>query len=85
MNTQKVHTKGALFHIAGLITIFQFILIFFFHNPGITILYYAGWVIWMVSIILGWIPMIHLRKKGEVPTGESYVKTQKLVSNQFNF
>lgn len=79
MNTQKIHAKGALFHIAGIITVVQFILIFFFHNPGYPIVYYTGWVIWVVSIILGWVPMIYLRKRGNVPTGESYIKTQKLV------
>jgi protein-S-isoprenylcysteine O-methyltransferase Ste14 len=80
MNTHnKVHTKGTLFHIAGVISVVQFVLIFFFHNPGFAIAYYTGWAIWVVSIVLGWIPVMHLRKKGEVPEGESYVKTQKLV------
>jgi protein-S-isoprenylcysteine O-methyltransferase Ste14 len=39
----------------------------------------AGWVILWISAIFGWLPMITLKKWGDVPDGKSYVHTNRLV------
>jgi protein-S-isoprenylcysteine O-methyltransferase Ste14 len=56
------------------------VLIFGFVNEaGLGILKYAGYVLWMVSAILGWLPILVLKKKGSVAQGKSYVHTTTLV------
>ena len=77
--SNEVHEGHPLFHAAGIVTIVQFVLIFFFSNPKISALLYTGWGIWVVSLVLGWLPVRTLRTKGNVPEGESYVKTKTVV------
>ncbi|WP_455392294.1 methyltransferase family protein [[Eubacterium] cellulosolvens] len=61
--------------------IFQFILFFFFYYNyyGFDFLVYIGWVIWILSIIFGFLPMYTFRKKGGVAKGKTYIHTTKLV------
>ena len=51
------------------------------NEAGLSWLFYLGWLIWLISIILGWLPIYTLKKKGEVPSGKSYVHTKKLVTS----
>lgn len=46
---------------------------------SITILKQAGIAVWVLSALLGWIPIYTFRKKAGVPKGKSYVKTTRLV------
>ena len=39
----------------------------------------TGYIIWIISAIFGWWPMIILKRKGGVREGESYVHTSVLV------
>jgi len=36
-------------------------------------------MLWIVSAILGWLPIYEFRKRGGVPAKQSFVKTTKLV------
>ncbi len=59
----------------------QIVLVIFMgkiNEAGLTLLFYLGW---LISIILGWLPIYTLKKKGEVPVGKSHVHTKKLVTS----
>lgn len=58
----------------------QYVLAFFvFHLPGLSVLQGLGWVIWVISVIFGFGPILILWKYGGVEKGKSYVHTTKLV------
>jgi protein-S-isoprenylcysteine O-methyltransferase Ste14 len=38
-----------------------------------------GWVLWGLGAVLGWLPILTLRRLGGVPKGASYVNTTRLV------
>lgn len=65
--------------IAGLFTIGQTIFIFFYSVNGISALRIFGFIIWIISIIFGFLPMFFLKKSGDVQKGKSYIHTKKLV------
>lgn len=69
-------------HIWGLLIIAQLVLVFGFemvHESRIDALVYTGYVIWVISAVLGWLPMLTLKKRGGVAKGKSYVRTTILV------
>ena len=60
----------------------QIVLVFVFgmvNEAGINVLLYVGWIIWLFSVILGWLPIFTLKRKGGVAKGKSYVHTTVLV------
>ena len=61
--------------------VLQLVLFFFFYynHLGIDVLAYTGWIIWVLSIIFGILPIYTFRKRGGVAKGQSYMKTTKLV------
>jgi protein-S-isoprenylcysteine O-methyltransferase Ste14 len=66
----------------GPLLIAQILSVFFFglvSQTRLNILVYAGYFIWVISAILGWWPVIYLKKKGGVAKGKSYVHTTALV------
>ena len=66
----------------GPLLVTQFILAFVFgmyNQAELDILLYAGWLIWGISLILAWIPIFTLKRKGGVGKRESYVNTTVLV------
>ena len=65
--------------IAGVLTVAQIILSFFFNQPGSEALEWAGWICLWTSAIFGLLPIITFRRKGGVAKGESYMKTTVLV------
>ena len=69
--------------LAGFLTVTQYILGFFvYYNPyGYLALRVIGWIVWVVSCIFGFTPIRTLRKKGNVPTGNSYIHTTTLVDS----
>jgi protein-S-isoprenylcysteine O-methyltransferase Ste14 len=52
----------------------------FYNEAGISVLLYIGWIIWVLSIIFGWLPIFVLKKQGGVEKGKSYVHTTSLVT-----
>ncbi|MBN2619520.1 DUF1295 domain-containing protein [candidate division WOR-3 bacterium] len=61
----------------------KLVLVFAFGFIGTTrinVLLYTGYGIWMISVILGWWPMLALKRKGGVAKGKSYVHTTTLVT-----
>ena len=65
--------------IAGVLTVAQIVLAFFFNQPGLEVLKWAGWICWWIGAIFGVLPIIIFRRKGGVAKGESYMKTTVLV------
>ena len=66
----------------ALLTVAQILLTFFPYDPqGIPSVRTIGWVVWWASASLGWIPIMTLRMKGTVASGQSYVKTTRLVDS----
>jgi protein-S-isoprenylcysteine O-methyltransferase Ste14 len=65
--------------IASVLTITQIALAFFFQENFSQTLQWVGWVCLWTAGIFGVLPIITFRRKGDVPEGESYVKTTVLV------
>jgi protein-S-isoprenylcysteine O-methyltransferase Ste14 len=66
--------------IVSILIVAQYILAFFVYKlPGIKVLQWIGWGIWVSSIIFGIAPIIILARKGGVAKGKSYVNTTRLV------
>lgn len=62
------------------LTFVQYILVFFIFNmPGLEVLHWVGWAVWVLSLIFGLAPIFILRRLGDVAKGESYVMTRRLV------
>ena len=58
------------------------VLVFGKHNEaGFDVVIYIGWVVWVFSLILGWLPIFVLKTKGGVKKGKSYVETTVLVDS----
>ena len=73
-----------LSYIWSSLLIAQILLVFVFGmNPkaGLQAIRMAGWIIWGLSVILGWLPIFILKKKGGVGKGRSYVHTSVLVNS----
>lgn len=64
--------------------VIQFLLVFIFgvyNEADLDPLMYAGWIIWAVSVIFGFLPIFVLKKAGGVEKGKSYVHTKTLVTS----
>ena len=60
----------------------QIVLVFIFgfvNEAGYDAVRYLGWIIWLFSIIFGWLPIYIFKRKGGVTTGKSYVHTTVIV------
>jgi protein-S-isoprenylcysteine O-methyltransferase Ste14 len=76
---KKWKSAGAI-SIVSILIVAQYILAFFIYKlPGIKVLQWIGWGIWVLSIIFGIAPIIILAQKGGVAKGKSYVNTTRLV------
>jgi len=49
------------------------------NNDKIMILYYIGWIIWVLAFILAFSPNFLFKKYGKVPKGKRYIHTTKLI------
>lgn len=67
--------------IATLSIVAQIILAFFLHGSDSAGWELAGWICLWVAGIFGTLPILIFRRKGEVPKGESYMKTTVLVDS----
>jgi len=81
MNKSKQSIIHRLSHFILIGFILAQIMVFFIHfNYGkIISLKIIGIIIWVISAILGWLPIYIFKKKGGVTKGESFVKTSKLI------
>ena len=61
----------------------QFVVAFFFHQNhyGLTVVMYAGFAIWLLSLFFAFAPMLVLKRRGGVPEGKAYVHTTRLVTD----
>jgi len=41
----------------------------------------AGWALFAVSAVLGWLPILVFRRRGGVPKGKTYIHTARLVTS----
>jgi len=55
-------------------------LVFLFPDGNRTWLVLAGWGLFAVSAVLGWLPIFVFRRRGRVAKGKSYVHTTTLVT-----
>jgi len=75
--------KEVLAHLAFFLLVGGQITLVFILVPGWDILWLRciGYGLWAASAVLGWLPIVILRVRGEVVKGESYVKTSRLVKD----
>jgi protein-S-isoprenylcysteine O-methyltransferase Ste14 len=61
----------------------QFVLgLFLWYDwAGLDAMTYVGWAIWVPSLVLGWLPILVLRRRAGVQKGETYVHTTVLVDS----
>lgn len=52
-----------------------------YNEAGFDVVMYLGWVVWVPSLVFGWMPMFVLKRKGGVKKGKSYVTTSVLVDS----
>ncbi len=76
--------KFILSYIWSSLLVVQILLVFVFgmnNRDRLQVVKYAGWIIWVLSVILGWLPIFILKRKGGVGKGKSYVHTSVLVDS----
>ena len=61
----------------------QFVLgLFFLYNwARLDALLYIGWAVWVLSLVLGWMPILVFRRRAGVQKGEGYIHTTVLVDS----
>ena len=65
--------------IATGLTIGQIVLLIVFGGGQIAWLRYAGFVLWALAAVFGWVPIYQFKRCGGVAKGDSYIKTTRLV------
>ena len=72
--------KHIISSIAGIFTLAQLVLIFIYSIEGIPVLRILGFILWLISVLFGFLPIFLLKQKGDVQKGKNYIHTQKLVT-----
>ena len=65
----------------GIIAQFVLSLFFFYNWARLDALLYIGWAVWVLSLVLGWMPILVFRRRAGVRKGETYVHTSVLVES----
>jgi len=76
--------KFILSYIWGSFLVAQIVLVFVFgidNKAGLPVIKIAGYIVWVLSAIFGWLPIFILKRKGGVRKGKSYVHTSVLVDS----
>ncbi|MGC9332703.1 MAG: hypothetical protein ACP5JJ_01030 [Anaerolineae bacterium] len=69
-------------YLAGALLLTQFALIWLLDKAvALKGLDYVAIVAWLVAMVLIFLPMLTLHRKGQVPSGESFVRTETLVDS----
>ena len=78
--TRKRTKEFLLGWIWGVLLIIEWSLSFFFHSSDvIDILYWTGWIIFAMAMVLVFMPIIIFPRKGGIPKGKSFTETTILV------
>ena len=80
-NKTKKWTKTSfIYYIAGALLVIAYLLLWFLDNPAsIEELWYVGWMILAVGLILIFLPQFVLHSKGKVEKGKDWTETSVLV------
>ncbi len=84
MRDWKKMLSGVAWAAWGFLTVVQIVLSFtlYYQNGAVShVLRTGGWVVWALSCVFGWWPMVELRRKGGVERGRSYTRTTILVDS----
>jgi len=85
MNEQRTGRGGPcwiiLYSVYGVVMVTQICLLFLLPAGDIACVRYVGWVLFAVSGILGWLPILMLRRHGAVARRKSYMHTTALVTS----
>ncbi|MCK4524705.1 isoprenylcysteine carboxylmethyltransferase family protein [candidate division WOR-3 bacterium] len=74
--------ESSPYYIAGIMLIFAWLLLWFLDNPStIKILQYIGSLIMLIGIILIFLPLFILPRKGKPPKGKDITHTTTIVSS----
>ena len=65
----------------GIVAQFVLGLFLWYDWAGLDAMMYIGWAVWVPSLVLGWLPILILRRKAGVQKGEGYVHTTLLVES----
>ena len=65
--------------LAGGLIVGQFVLLIVLGGGEIAWLRYAGFALWTLAAVFGWVPIYQFKRSGGVATGDSYIKTTRLV------
>ena len=79
MKQWKIYILSCIY---GPLLIVQIVSVFMFgifYEARFDLVMYAGWVIWAISVIFGFLPIFVFKRKGGVAKGKSYVHTKTLV------
>jgi len=63
----------------GVVAQFVLGLFLWYDWAGLDVMTYIGWAVWVPSVVLGWLPILILRRGAGVRKGESYIHTTVLV------
>ena len=72
---------NGVFAVWGIAMAAQLALLFLLPAGGIDWLVYAGWALFAVSAVLGWLPIFLFYRRGRVPKRKSYIHTTQLVTS----
>ncbi len=67
------------FWLATGLIIGQLVLLIVLGESEIAWLRYAGFALWALAAVFGWVPIYQFKKSGGVAKGDSYIKTTRLV------
>ncbi len=79
----KKWTNGSLlYYVAGILLVFAWLSLWFLDNPSTPlVLQYVGWPIMVVGMMLIFLPLFILPRKGKVPKGKDITHTTAVVSS----
>lgn len=79
----KKWTNGSLlYYVAGILLVFAWLSLWFLDNPSaLLVLQYVGWPIMVVGMMLIFLPLFILPRKGKVPKGKDITHTTAVVSS----
>jgi protein-S-isoprenylcysteine O-methyltransferase Ste14 len=85
MNTNDWKGGGpvwnAIFAVWGIALAAQIALLFLLPVGRVRWLVFAGWGVFGVSAVLGWVPIFLFRRRGRVAKGSAYIRTTQLVTS----
>ena len=74
------HLGHGLSAAGGAVLVAQFVLLFILGRDWVPALRWLGCALWVAAAVLGWLPIIILKRQGGVAPGRSYVRTSRLVT-----